>query len=72
MFHRKRASEDERGQILVIVAAGMVILVALVGLVIDGGFAWGRQRDTQNAADAAALAGATVMAERLAGAEPIR
>lgn len=72
MFHRNRAANDERGQILVIVAAGMVILVALVGLVIDGGFAWGRQRDTQNAADAAALAGATVMAERLAGAEPIR
>jgi Flp pilus assembly protein TadG len=72
MFPRKDAATEERGQVLVIVAAGMVILIALVGLVIDGGFAWGRQRDTQNAADAAALAGATVMAERLAGAVPIR
>jgi Flp pilus assembly protein TadG len=70
MFHRKQPSGSEDGQILVIVAAGMVVLIALVGLVIDGGFAWGRQRDTQNAADAASLAGATVLAERLAGAEP--
>ena len=69
---RRPPSQAERGQILVIVAAGMVILVALVGLVIDGGFAWGRQRATQNAADAASLAGATVMAERLAGATPAR
>lgn len=72
MFPRNDSATSERGQFLVIVAAGMIVLVALVGLVIDGGYAWGRQRDTQNAADAAALAGATVMAERLAGAEPAR
>ena len=58
----------ERGQILVIVAGGLLVLVAMVGLVIDGGYAWGKQRDTQNAADAAAEAGATVLAERLGGA----
>jgi len=72
MSHRNTPRTDDRGQVLVIVAAGMVVLVALVGLVIDGGFAWGRQRDTQNAADAASLAGATVLAERLAGALPAR
>lgn len=72
MFLRNDSEASERGQFLVIVAAGMIVFVALVGLVIDGGYAWGRQRDTQNAADAAALAGATVMAERLAGAEPER
>jgi hypothetical protein len=72
MFLRRNSADGERGQILVIVAGGMVVLVAMVGLVIDGGFAWGRQRDTQNAADAAALAAATVMAERLAAAEPPR
>jgi len=72
MSLRNDPASAPRGQILVIVAAGMVVLVALVGLVIDAGFAWGRQRDTQNAADAASLAGATVMAERLAGAIPTR
>ena len=35
------------------------------GLVIDGGFAWGKQRDNQNAADAASEAGAVVLAEAL-------
>jgi len=57
----------ERGQVLIIVAMSLVALVAMVGVVVDGGFAWGKQRDTQNAADAAAEAGAVVMAERLAG-----
>jgi Flp pilus assembly protein TadG len=60
----------ERGQVLVIVALGLVSLLAMVALVIDGGFAWGKQRDTQNAADAAAKAGATKLAENLAGTTP--
>lgn len=58
---------SERGQILVIVAVGLIALVAMVGLVVDGGMAWGEQRRTQNGTDAMALAGATVLAEQLAG-----
>lgn len=54
-------SSSSRGQVLVIVAAGMLAFIAMVGLVIDGGYAWGRQRETQNGADAAAMAGATVV-----------
>jgi hypothetical protein len=60
-----RASR-ERGQVLVIVAASMVVIIAMVGLVIDGGFAWGRQRHTQNAADAVAKAGTIVVQHHLA------
>ena len=63
---------DEPGQVLVIVAVAMVAIVAMVGLVVDGGFAWGKQRDTQNAADAAAEAGAIVLAQRLAGVVPAK
>jgi Flp pilus assembly protein TadG len=63
---------SEPGQVLVIVAVGFIALVAMVGLVIDGGFAWGKQRDTQNAADAIAKAGAGVLAENLAGVDPQR
>ena len=48
----------------------MVALIAMVALVVDGGFAWGKQRDTQNAADAAAKAGASMLAENLAGVSP--
>jgi hypothetical protein len=58
---------SERGQVLVIVAGGLVVIVAMVGLVIDGGFAWGRQRDTQNGADAAAKAGTVVVQHYIAG-----
>jgi Flp pilus assembly protein TadG len=58
----------ESGQVLVIVAMSLIVLIALVGLVIDGGLAWGHQRNTQNVADATAKAGAAVLAERLAGA----
>lgn len=60
----------ERGQVLVIVALSLVTLVAMVGLVVDGGYAWGKQRDTQNAADSGAKAGAIKLAENVAGVVP--
>jgi hypothetical protein len=52
---------ERRGQVLVISALGMVVLLAMVGLVIDGGYAWARQRDTQNGADGIAKAGTVVI-----------
>jgi hypothetical protein len=58
--------------VLVIVALGMVALLAMVGLVIDGGYAWGRQRMTQSGADAVAEAGATVLAQNGAGTFPAK
>lgn len=65
MFFPRRRTDSEAGQVLVIVAAGMVVIVAMVGLVIDGGYAWGQQRDTQNASDAAAEAGTLKLAQNL-------
>lgn len=56
---------SEHGQVLVIVAVGMIVIIAMVGLVIDGGYAWGQQRDTQNATDASSEAGAVALAENL-------
>ena len=64
--------DHERGQVVVIIALGMVTIVAMVGVVIDGGYAWGKQRETQNGADAAAEAGAVILAYNLAGASPVR
>ncbi len=58
----------ERGQILVLVALAMVVLIAMVGLVIDGGMAWEKRREAQNAADMAALAGTRVVAQSVGGA----
>ncbi len=48
----------ERGQILVLFALGAVALIAMVGLVLDGGDTYGQRRDEQNGADLAAMAGA--------------
>ena len=49
---------DERGQVFVFVALGMVVLIAFLGLVIDVGYAYYTSRALQASADAAALAGA--------------
>jgi hypothetical protein len=57
-----------RGQTLVIVAVGMVVLVGMVGLVIDVGLQWGANRGSQNASDATAEAGAIVLMEYMLGA----
>lgn len=56
MFDSERAGQ--RGQFLVLFALALVAMIAMVGLVIDGGSAFAQRRAQQNAADLAALAGA--------------
>ncbi|HWM15245.1 MAG TPA: pilus assembly protein TadG-related protein, partial [Microbacterium sp.] len=65
---RSNLSRDSRGQTLVIVGVGMVVLVGMVGLVIDVGLQWGDNRGSQNASDASAEAGAIVLMEHMLGA----
>lgn len=48
----------ERGAILFVVAASLVVLLAFAGLAIDMGMLYNVKTDLQNATDAAALAGA--------------
>lgn len=48
----------ERGQMLVIFALVLIVMIAMTGLVIDGGDTFAQRRDMQNAADSAAMAGA--------------
>ena len=57
---RKRAvrSGEPRGQILVVVAFGLLLLMAVAALVVDLGFSWMLRRQEQNAADPAAIAAA--------------
>jgi Flp pilus assembly protein TadG len=54
---------DERGQILLIVAAGILFFVSLVGLVIDTGVGFHERRDLQNSSDLSAMAGTKVIAD---------
>jgi Flp pilus assembly protein TadG len=58
MFRSAAPSRDERGQILVLFALALVAIIAMVGLVLDGGSAFAQRRSEQTAADLAALAGA--------------
>ncbi len=48
---------SERGQAIVYLAIGMVVFLGFVALAIDGGMVLADRRNTQNASDAASLAG---------------
>ncbi|MGE3889211.1 MAG: pilus assembly protein TadG-related protein, partial [Vicinamibacterales bacterium] len=58
MRHMHTRARSERGAVLVQVAIAMVGLVAFSAFVIDYGVMWVARRQAQNAADAAAMAGA--------------
>jgi Tfp pilus assembly protein PilX len=58
MFRFPARREKEGGQIIVLFALAMVAIIAMVGLVLDGGSAFSQRRAEQSAADLAALAGA--------------
>jgi hypothetical protein len=60
--HPRSERRQQRGQALVLFTIFLVSLLAATGLVVDVGGAWAQQRSDQKAADAAALAAATVEA----------
>ncbi|HET8785647.1 MAG TPA: Tad domain-containing protein [Candidatus Limnocylindrales bacterium] len=63
--------EGEAGQAIVVMLGAILVTVAMVATIVDGGNVFANQRVTQNGADATAEAGAVILAERLAGvAEP--
>ena len=61
------APRRDRGQIIALFALSLLALVFLLGLVIDGGFAWVKRRDVQNGADFAALAATRVIIQNRLG-----
>ncbi len=58
--------QGERGQMIALFVLGSTAIVLAAGLVIDGGYALAQRRDSQNASDFAALAGARIIAEWIA------
>ncbi len=52
------ARDREGGQILVLFVIALIAIIAMVGLVLDGGDTFAQRRDQQNGADLAAMAGA--------------
>lgn len=67
---RAQKSKSESGQILVLLAVAFVALLAFVALAIDGGAVFLDRRSAQNAADAAALAGAYDLARHPCATPP--
>lgn len=62
-IERRRHASAPRGQILVMFALFLTVLLGMLGLALDVGFAYAERRTVQNAADAAALAGARMVAK---------
>lgn len=63
----RRSGQRSEGQIIVVAALGIVSMIGMAALVLEGGNAYAQQRVVQNGADAAANAGAVVLAQRLGG-----
>jgi len=61
---------EEKGQIIVILALGMVAILAITALAVDGSLLYNQRRQDQNTADSAALAGAGAAAQKLRGFRP--
>jgi Flp pilus assembly protein TadG len=57
-MHASPSQNSERGQVLAIFALALVAIIAMTGLVLDGGSTFVQRRDMQNVADAAAMAAA--------------
>jgi len=55
---RERLARRDGGQVLVVFALALVVLLGFGGLALDGGSAFAQRRDQQTAADLAALAAA--------------
>ncbi len=63
MWNRIRNREDESGQIVVMVAGGLIVLLLIAGLVIDTGVGFRERRSNQNVADLASMAGTKMIAD---------
>jgi Flp pilus assembly protein TadG len=61
MLRSRTKREQEGGQIIVLFALAMIAIIAMVGLVLDGGSAFSQRRGEQASADLAALAAANAM-----------
>jgi len=72
MGNRIGHAKSQRGATAVLAAICIVVLVGILGLVVDLGIVYARKTELQNAADAAALAGARELDGTLAGVNAAR
>lgn len=62
-----KANNHPRGQVVIIVAAALVVLMGIAALVLDIGLSWMLRRQEQNAADPGAIAAARWLKDPLTG-----
>lgn len=67
MIRPVKPMKDQHGQVAIMVAIVITLLIVMIGLVVDLGFLYTRKTELQNAADAAALAGAKQLNGTAAG-----
>jgi hypothetical protein len=67
MMFKAGPTGGESGQAIVVMVGAILLAVAMVATIVDGGNVLAQQRVAQNGVDAAAEAGAVLLAERLAG-----
>ena len=67
MFRTHSESDHPRGQVIVLFAVVMGLIIFAAGLVVDGGTGLAQRRAAQNASDFAALAGARIIATHVTG-----
>ena len=67
MFTKGSTPSRPRGQLLVLFALSVTVMILGVGLVVDGGNALVQRRASQNAADFGAMAAGRIIAEKVGG-----
>ena len=67
----KNKHSMERGQALILIVMLAIALVGIVGLAVDGGYAFANRRHAQNTADSAAMAGALAKIQALENGLPM-
>jgi len=67
VWERAQRTTCEHGQILIVTAASLIVLVGIAALVVDIGFSWMLHRQEQNAADPGAIAAARWLKDPLTG-----
>lgn len=66
-MRRMNQAPRESGQVLVLFAISLTVLISIAGLAVDGGNGLTQRRNAQNTADFSALAGARIVAEWVSG-----
>ena len=64
MWPRLKRRSERRGQVLILAAVGLVVMMVLAALVLDIGYILCTKTDLQNAADASSVAAALELAEQ--------